>query len=123
LERSDFEKLVEQAFDRLPPKFKEAVENVGIVVEDYPSEEIVRNMRLRSKRQLFGLYQGVPLPHRGTWYGMSPVSPDKISLYQKNIEAFCRDDTQIEQLVYDVLVHEIGHYFGMNDEEIRDAGY
>ncbi len=123
MERAEFEKIVEEAFGRLPEKFRAAIDNVGVVVEDYPSDEIVRAMGLPSKRALLGLYQGVPLPHRGTGYGMSPVAPDKISLYQKNIEAVARTEAQIAAAIEEVLVHEIGHYFGMSDEEIRRAGY
>jgi len=123
MERAEFEIIVEQAFERLPENFKKAIENVGVIVEDYPTEEIVKNMKLPSKYHLLGLYQGVPLTGRGTWYGMTPVSPDKISLYQRNIEAQCRTESEIEHAIYDVLVHEIGHYFGMNEQQIRSAGY
>jgi predicted Zn-dependent protease with MMP-like domain len=123
MDRAEFEKIVEQAFEKLPEKFKEAVDNVGIVVEDYPSDEIVKKMKLPSKYHLLGLYQGVPYPHRGTWYGMSPVIPDKISLYQMNIESLCRTKENIEKKIIEVLIHEIGHYFGMTEDEIRKAGY
>jgi predicted Zn-dependent protease with MMP-like domain len=123
MEREEFERIVERAFDRLPQNFKEAVENVGILVEDLPSDDVVRKMRLTSRRTLLGLYQGVPLNQRGSWYGMTGVVPDKISLYQKNIEAVCRTDEQIEQKIVEVLIHELGHYFGMDEKEIRNAGY
>ena len=123
MERDVFEMLVERAFDRLPEHFKDAIENVGIVVEDYPSDEIVQKMGLPSRNSLLGLYQGVPHPFRNTWYGTSPVVPDRISLYKRNIEMRHRTDEEIERAIYDVLVHEIGHYFGMNEEEIRSAGY
>ena len=123
MERTRFEQIVEQTFDRLPAQFKEVIENVGVVVEDYPTEDLVIHLRLRSKNDLLGLYQGVPLPARGTWYGMKPVVPDKISLYQKNIEAHCATEDQIIDKIYEVLIHEIGHYFGMSEEEIRAAGY
>ena len=121
--REDFERIVERAFDRLPNKFRDAVENVGIVVEDLPSDDVVRKMKLRSPRFLLGLYQGVPLNQRGSWYGMTAVIPDKISLYQKNIEEVCRNDEETEQKIVEVLIHELGHYFGMDEKEIRDAGY
>ncbi len=123
MDRSAFENLVEQTFEKLPEKFKEAIENVGVYVEDQPDEDLAAKMRLRSRRDLLGLYQGVPLTARGTWYGMSPVIPDKITLYQKNIEAGCRTDDEIAAKIYEVLVHEIGHYFGMSEDEIRLAGY
>lgn len=122
-ENSHFEEIVEKAFELLPEKFKGAVENVGVVVEDYPQEEIVHRMRLRSKRDLLGLYSGIPLPERGTWYGMTPVAPDRIVLYRKNIERDCTSDAELEEKIREVLIHEIGHYFGMSEEEIRAAGY
>ncbi len=121
--REEFEKIAESAFETLPGKFREAIENVGVVIEDYPDDEIVRRMHLRSRRDLLGLYQGIPLPMRGTWYGMTPVVPDKISLYQKNIEAVCGSNKEIAERIHEVLIHEIGHYFGMSDEEIRSAGF
>ena len=123
MERTLFEHIVQQTFDRLPAQFKEVIENVGVVVEDYPSEELVRKLRLRSKHDLLGLYQGVPLTARGSWYGMTPIVPDKISLYQNNIEAQCATEEQVIDKIYEVLIHEIGHYFGMSEEEIRAAGY
>lgn len=119
----DFVRLVEQAFDDLPEKFSSALENIGISVEDYPTREIVEKMNLQSKNDLLGLYQGIPLTLRGSWYGMSPVSPDNIILYQKNIEAVCRSHQELESKIKEVLIHEIGHYFGMSEEEIRLAGY
>ncbi|MGA2622633.1 MAG: metallopeptidase family protein [Bacteroidota bacterium] len=123
MSREEFEKIVEESFELLPPRFKSAIENVGILVEDYPDDELVRRVGLTSKRQLLGLYQGVPLQKRGSWYGMSPTLPDKISLYQKNIEQSCRTDQEIREKIAEVLIHEIGHYFGMTDKEIRAAGY
>ena len=118
-----FESIVQKAFDRLPDRFRDAIENVGVFIEDEPSDEIVASLKLRSKHQLFGLYQGIPLTSRGSWYGMSPVPPDKISLYKNAIEASSRTDAEIERMIFEVLMHEIGHYFGMSEEEIRAAGY
>jgi predicted Zn-dependent protease with MMP-like domain len=83
------------------------MENVEIVIEDEPVEQ----------KSLLGLYQGVPLKHRGSWYGN--VLPDKITLFQRNIERQCRDEAEVEALVNDVLIHEIGHYFGFNEEDLR----
>ena len=118
-----FQQAADTAWEKLPEKFKSMISNTIIVIEDYPDEEIVRNMHLRSKHQLLGLYQGVPLNHRLTSYGMYAVTPDKISLYQKNIESVCRTDSEIEQKVLEVMVHEIGHHFGMTEQELHDAGF
>jgi predicted Zn-dependent protease with MMP-like domain len=118
--REHFEEIAQHAFDSLPPNFRERVENVQIVIEDYPSQDALERTRA-GRYNLLGLYQGVPLPHRGTSYGMYPVGPDKITLYQKNIEAVCKSDVEIEHRIVEVLFHEIGHYFGMNEEQIREA--
>jgi len=117
----EFMATVERTFELLPDQFRDVIENLSIAVEDYPSQEIVSAMKLRSKHELLGLYQGTPLPYRGTWYGMSPVVPDRIFLYKANIEREGRDN--LEETIRETLIHEIGHYFGMSEEEIRDAGY
>jgi predicted Zn-dependent protease with MMP-like domain len=123
MDQVSFENIVEQTFERLPDQFKKAIENVGVLVEEYPDEEIVSKLRLRSKHDLLGLYQGIPLTRRGANYGTTPISPDKISLYKPNIEAHCRNDREVSEKIYEVLIHEIGHYFGMNEAEIRAAGF
>ena len=118
--RERFEEIAQHAFDSLPEKFVGKVENVQIVVEDLPSDDALARTRA-GRRSLLGLYQGVPLPHRGTSYGMYPVGPDKITLYQANIEAVCRTEEEMEHRITEVLFHELGHYFGMNEEEVRRA--
>jgi predicted Zn-dependent protease with MMP-like domain len=118
--REKFEELAQRAFDSLPEHFTSRIDNVHVVVEDYPPDDVIEG-RHTDPYSLLGLYQGIPLPHRNTWYGTSPTVPDKITLYQKNIEAMCRTEREIEQRVTEVLFHEIGHYFGMSEAEIRSA--
>jgi predicted Zn-dependent protease with MMP-like domain len=118
--REQFEEIAQKAFDSLPDEFREKIENVHIVVEEYPSDELVERGQY-GRDSLLGLYQGIPLTKRGTWYGASPTAPDKISLYQKNIEASCHHDDEIQRRIIEVLFHEIGHYFGMNEVQIRNA--
>ncbi len=118
--KEHFEEIAQTAFDHLPGEFKSRIDNVRIVVEDYPDADVLDNVRA-SRTSLLGLYQGTPLPHRNTWYGTSATGPDKITLYQKNIEAVCRNDAEVESRILEVLYHEIGHYFGMNEKEIRAA--
>jgi len=115
-----FEELAQSAFDSLPEQFRNSIENVHIVVEDYPSDDLIQRERY-GKYSLLGLYQGIPLTHRGTWYGASPTVPDKISLYQRNIEASCEREEEVQRRIVEVLFHEIGHYFGMNEAQIRNA--
>ena len=122
MERKEFEDVVERAFQALPKKFRDSVENVEIVVEDEPvSNPQLRRFGVRRNEMLLGLYHGVPLTKRGTWYGATPTLPDRITLYQKNIEAVCRTEEQLVEKISEVLFHEIGHYFGMNEQEIRAA--
>lgn len=123
MDRAAFEELVEKAFSHLPPMFRNRVDNVQILVEDVPSPDQVRSMRLSSRADLLGLYEGIPLERRGTWYGASPTVPDRITLFQKNIERLCRGDDETERKIEEVLIHEIAHYFGMSEKEIRAAGY
>ncbi len=124
--REQFEDIAEEAFHKLPEKFKEAIDNVEIVVEDVPTGDDRRHQGKGG--MLLGLYKGVPLTKRGTWYGTTPTLPDRIILYQKNIEEMCRGAQEIRHQIFVTLYHEIGHYFGMTETEIRrsmedDAGW
>jgi predicted Zn-dependent protease with MMP-like domain len=118
--REKFEDVAEKVFEDLPRLFGDKIDNVHITVEDYPSEDVMQQTH-SNKTSLLGLYQGIPLTHRGTWYGTSPTTPDKISLYQANIEADCRNDEEVSERIKEVLLHELGHYFGMSETEIRNA--
>lgn len=118
--RERFEEIAQSAFDQLPADFRGRVENVRIVVADYPTDEL-GNRTKRNRNSLLGLYQGIPLTHRNTWYGTSPTVPDTITLFQKNIEAVSRTEEEVERRIVEVLYHEIGHYFGMNEKEIQAA--
>lgn len=123
LTREEFEELAQEAFDHLPQEFQRHMDNVTIAVEEEPSRETLERMHLSSASSLLGLYEGIPLNQRGTWYGMSPVVPDRISLYKKNIERGARSREEIRRRIRDVLIHEIAHYYGMSEEEVRSAGY
>jgi predicted Zn-dependent protease with MMP-like domain len=70
-----------------------------------------------------GLYEGIPVTKRGIDYGMYPVVPDTITLFQRNIEAACRTSGEIGRAIRDTLIHEIAHHFGFSEDEIREAGY
>jgi predicted Zn-dependent protease with MMP-like domain len=121
LSREEFEAIAEETFAHLPATFRDRVDNVVIVVQDYPAEEDLRAARIRSKYHLLGLYSGISYPHRSVWYGMSPVTPDVIKLFQRNIEDLCTDLEELKGKIAEVLLHELGHYFGMSEEEIRRA--
>ena len=119
----EFEQIVQQIFESLPEQFHSAIDNVRIIVEDYPTDEQVAKLTLPSRHHLLGLYQGVSRPNRNQWYGSTPVMPDTITLFQKNIESVSSSAQHLNEKIREVLMHELGHYFGMTEHEIRAAGY
>ena len=123
MDRLSFEKAAHEIFDGLPPFFKERLENVYVVVEDSPWPELIRRMKLQSSSMLLGLYEGVPINKRGTSYGSYPILPDRITLFRENILRVVDGEEKIREKIREVLIHEIGHHFGMSEEEIRRAGY
>jgi predicted Zn-dependent protease with MMP-like domain len=118
LTRKEFEELVVLALKRLPKFFKKKMKNVDVVVEDRASRDLLSEVGLRSSFELLGLYQGVPLDRRGFYYGN--VLPDKITLFQVPIESMCQTKEEIEEKVKEVVIHEVGHYFGLDDERLRE---
>ena len=117
MERKEFERLVLRAIEELPEKFRKKLENIEIVVEDKPRATTLSKCKISPSATLLGLYQGVPLKKRGPWYGN--ILPDKVTIYQKNIESLCRSQEEIEERVCEVVRHEIGHYFGLQEEELK----
>ncbi|OGN97443.1 MAG: hypothetical protein A2Z77_05285 [Chloroflexi bacterium RBG_13_51_36] len=117
MQREEFAALVERAIENLPLEFRSKLENVDIVVEEWPSPEQLGRARHARRTQLLGLYQGVPQTRRDRGYGL--VLPDKISIFQKPIEAQCRLDGEIEAKIGEVVRHEIAHHFGLDDETLR----
>ncbi len=123
MDKERFEMLVEEVFEELPDEFKSRIENVHVVVEDLPDEYDLKGVHVRNPYSLLGLYTGIPLNKRGPDYGVRPVIPDRIKLFRQNIERDCRDEKEIQERIKEVLIHEVAHYFGMTDREIRKAGY
>lgn len=117
MDREQFEFLVLKAIDDLPPEFRQKLENVDIVVEDWPTPGQLKQARLKHPAQLLGLYQGVPRIRRSCDYGM--VLPDKISIFQKPIEAQCRSQEEVRAKVTEVVRHEIAHHFGLDERTLR----
>ena len=116
MDRPAFEKLVKNSLRRLPRRFKQKLHNIAIEVEDRPSTTLLRDMGIESGT-LFGLYQGVPLTERGWNYGN--VLPDRIVIYQQPIEGAAASTGEIEEIVMDTVMHEVGHYFGFADDELH----
>jgi predicted Zn-dependent protease with MMP-like domain len=118
LTRKEFEEVVISALRGLPKSIKKKMKNVDVVVEDRASRDLLSEMGLRSPSELLGLYQGVPLDRRGFYYGN--VLPDKITLFQNPIELICKKKEEIEEKVKEVVIHEVGHHFGLSDEKLRE---
>jgi predicted Zn-dependent protease with MMP-like domain len=118
LSRHEFEEAAVSALEKLPRFLKKKMENVDVVVEAQASAELLSEMGLRSPFELLGLYQGIPFNRRGFYYGN--VLPDKITLFQRPIESVCRTREEIVEKVREVVIHEVGHYFGFDDEKLRE---
>ena len=120
MRRELFVKLVQKALEGLPRAFKDSLENVDVVIEDEPTREEARSVDARHRRMVLGLYRGVPLARRSHFYGM--VMPDKISIFQKNIERICGTDDDVIRLVTHTVQHELAHHFGISDDRLRELG-
>jgi predicted Zn-dependent protease with MMP-like domain len=118
VERAKFERLVAEALDDIPARFRRAMQNIAIVVEDEPSPALLREMEIDPPDTLFGLYQGVPLTERHWSYGNA--LPDRILLFQGPHERDAEDHEDLIVSIAETLIHEIGHYFGLSEEEIED---
>ena len=116
--RDRFEQLVEEALRDIPRRFRDAMKNVAVIVEDEPPDHVLHDMDIGPEDELFGLYEGTPLPERSASYGNT--LPDRISIYQVPIEQACDTDDDIRICVAETVIHELGHYFGMSEEEIEE---
>lgn len=117
--RQAFKLLVAEAIDTIPARFAREIKNVAIVVESEPSEDLLDEMEMEPGDSLLGLYQGTPLPERQWAHGN--VLPDRITLFQDVIEEECEgDEDEIVVAIGETLIHELGHYFGLSEEEIMD---
>ncbi len=116
----DFERLVAQALDSLPPAFLDRLDNVEVVVEPYADRATLRLAGLADPMQLLGFYHGIPLTERSQGYTL--VLPDKISIYQQPIERMCRTPEAVRAQVRRTVLHELAHHFGISDERLRDMG-
>ena len=114
---SEFEALVERALRTLPRLFKEKIINVAVVVEDWADDETLRELGIEPPDTLYGLYRGTDLTRRDSSYGN--VLPDTIHIYQGPIEEDCEDAEDMADLVRDTVIHEIGHYFGLDDDTME----
>ncbi len=120
LSRGDFETLVMEAYQKLPPELLRSIENLGILVEDWPSRDQLEDLEADDPHGLFGLYSGVPLPERD---GGQPPLPDTITLFQRPIENVCSARNEVIEEIRVTLLHEVGHYLGMSEDDLDRLGY
>lgn len=116
--RAEFERLVAEAVALIPRRFRREMKNLALVVELEPSAELLLEMGIDPPDSLYGLYQGTPLPER-TW-GFGNTLPDRITIFQRPVEEDCDDDDDVRAVIGETLIHEVGHYFGLSEEEIEE---
>src|SRR5687767_6045905 len=116
--RERFQQLVGEAITLIPRRFRREMKNLALVVEEEPTSALLEEMEVEPPDSLYGLYQGTPLPERAWAYGNT--LPDRITLYQRPIEEDCEDEDEIRAVIGETLIHEVGHYFGMSEEEIEE---
>lgn len=116
----EFEELVAQAVEALPDLFFEKLENVAIVVEEWPDANALWSVGVQRRTDLLGLYHGIP--HTGRTSGYNLVMPDKISIYRRPILMRCRTDDEVREMVGRVVRHEIAHHFGIDDDRLLEIG-
>ncbi|MBC7222752.1 MAG: metallopeptidase family protein [Anaerolineae bacterium] len=119
--RLDFARLVAEALEELPPEIRERMENVEVVIAEWPTPAQLRRAGLRRGQTLFGLYEGVPLTHRTSGYNLVP--PDKITIFRGPILATFRSPDEIRRQVRRTVLHEVGHHFGLDEARLRALDY
>lgn len=115
--RRQFEALVEKALRKLPRTFRQRIANIAVVVEDWADDETLAEMGIEPPDTLYGLYRGVDLTRRDSSYGN--VLPDVITIYQGPIEEDAVDEAEMAAIVRETVVHELGHFFGLDDETMH----
>lgn len=115
--RAAFERLVTEAVMLIPLKFRRAMTNLALVVEDEPSAELLESMEIDPPDTLYGLYEGTPLTERAWAHGNA--LPDRITLFQIPIEEDSEDEDEVRAVIGETLIHEVGHYFGLSEDEIE----
>lgn len=116
MERERFVKIVEGVLDSLPEEFRRRIHNVSVLVEDLPPNQSAQQPG-EGRKLLLGLFHGVPTTRKSVFH--LPTGPDYVVLYQKNIEAVCSSDDEIREQIRLTVIHEFGHYFGMDEDQLR----
>ena len=115
--RTAFERLVAEAVTLIPRRFRREIANLALVVEEEPSAELLATMEIEPPDSLYGLYEGTPLTERP--WAPGNALPDRITIFQRPIEEDCEDEDEVRAVIGETLIHEVGHYFGMSEEEIE----
>jgi predicted Zn-dependent protease with MMP-like domain len=118
LSNEQFEELVSEALDSLPDNFKVKMNNVAIIIEDFPTKEQTKKLRLGSQYSLFGLFEGYIQSKR---LNFGPVLPDKITIFKKPILQSCNDEIECRRQIFNTVRHEIAHHFGSDEKGARNA--
>src|SRR5690349_1246887 len=118
MKRKQFVKVVEEAFDSLPQEFRSRIRNLAVLVEDMPPNQPSPQSG-QQRRLLLGLFHGVPTTKKSIFD--LQTGPDYIVLYQKNIEAVCSSDAAVREQIRLTVIHEVGHYFGMDESQLKDV--
>jgi predicted Zn-dependent protease with MMP-like domain len=118
MERERFAKVMAEVLDSLPTEFRSRIRNVAVLVEDFPPGQLSA-LPGGPARLLLGLFHGVPMTKKSV-FGLS-TGPDYVVLYQKNIEAVCSSEAEIREQIRRTVIHEFGHYFGMDEEQLKDV--
>lgn len=122
MERLQFDECIEKALLSIPKEIRKRIENVAFLVEDEVREPLQQEHGIRIRRILLGLYEGIPFTRRGNNYSM--VLPDRITLFKNTIEeAANHENLKVQQLIREVVLHEVAHYFGFNEPEVRAMEY
>lgn len=117
MRRDEFAALIEEAIELIPDRFRDAMRNIALVVEDDPPASLLDEMEIEPPDTLYGLYVGTPLTERGWADGNR--EPDQIVLYQGPLEEDAVNEDDLVAMVAETLIHEVGHYFGLSEEEIQ----
>ena len=119
MERQAFERLVRRALGTVPEKFRAYLENVDVIVEDWPSSDQLAGHLVDDSHLLLGLYEGVPLTERADYL---TILPDRITIFQGSIEAICATNEEIVEEIRTTVIHEVAHHFGIDDERLHELG-
>ena len=120
MEKDKFEEIIANTLQSIPDKFKDKIDNLSIVIEDGDTDPALEDKKDMRTKYTLGLYQGVPATFRS---GRGNILPDKITIYKKTLEKVSRNDEDLEKNIRKVILHELGHYFGLDENKLRKLGY